>query len=705
MFRNKRKISRGFSLIEIILAIAIFATVSTSAVGIVLQGLELNRLSAEETIANQYASEGLEAVKSIKSQSFSLLLDNNSVGLSNSSGLWSFSGTQNVFDNRFSRTISITSVQRDANGDVVENGGTVDPETKKATATVSWTVSGTRHDSVLLSTYLTNWTAAIVPPSTSKQGFLVYGTGGTSSDSYVYRTYDPVGGVWNAPVSMPDIDANTNNKALRMVKVYSSTKAGLVVSGAGDSSYNGTYLEAGIYNGKLYYQKDDFSSHYIEWTNAGGAYTWMMNAGLSTPMMTPVYMAGSSSLPGNTWSNGSGALPIPTVSMGSSAVGKKEKMILSRHSDGTNQYIYAQVYDTNTASFIGSPKLISTITNNSSLFQQNFDGTFLANGDFVAIFTDNSNTPKFQVWNGSTWGSVIPLRSVGGIPNWIVVKARPGTNEIMTAFFTQNSDTNTQYFNGGAYDTSSWNLHSQHSNNAPSNSHQLVDFAWSPNAPTKGALIYADSGTDRSITAKIWTADGSGSGSWSAAVNSANQATNHYLADMRIVGAPSSDQFLACDEDNFLSSNPYIYCFTLNSSTPAFTTPANSLITNASDTGRQRAYDIAFPSLSGATGINVYSDATKMPKLKKWTAGSNSWDSATTSAGPLNVIFKAVTLRNDPLSNDIMVLMADGNRTLYTEVWNGNNNQFYPTPSWKTLVNQGAPGSSNDEYWFDFAWD
>ncbi|HLC43733.1 MAG TPA: prepilin-type N-terminal cleavage/methylation domain-containing protein, partial [Patescibacteria group bacterium] len=98
MFRIRPTVSSGFSLLEIILAVAIFATFSTGIIGVVLQGLQLNRLSAEETIASQYASEGLEAVKSIKNQSYSLLTDTAGTGLTNSTGVWALSGTNNLFD-------------------------------------------------------------------------------------------------------------------------------------------------------------------------------------------------------------------------------------------------------------------------------------------------------------------------------------------------------------------------------------------------------------------------------------------------------------------------------------------------------------------------------------------------------------------------------------------------------------------------------
>ncbi len=599
---------KAFSLMEIVLATALFGIFSFGVVSVVISGLRSNQVANEQAIANQYASEGIEAARSIKKRSFSILTNTSGAGLIDQGGLWTFSGSNNVFD-KYTRTISVESVYRDVNGNIVSTGGALDPNTKKITATVNWTISGNKQDSIILQSYLSDY--SVVTPPTVRTGMLVYSTGGTSSDAYAYRTVDITSGQWSSPINMPDIDPNTSNKALRMVKIYAS------------------------------------------------------------PASSP----------------------------------RKEKMVISRHSDGSNQFIYAQVYDSTTGIFTGAPTLLATINNNSSLFQQNFDGTYLENGDFMAIYSENSNTPKSRIWNGSTWADPVPMRSIGGIPNWIVARARPGTNEVMAVFFSQNNNTDSQYFNGGAYDTVSWTSHGRHSANAPSNYHQLIDFAWSPNDVTKGAMVYAASDNDRSITAKIWTANGAGSGSWSSAANSAVQSS-YYVADLRVVGRPGTNQFLACDED--FSSDPKIYCYDLDF-TPTFSTPANNLITGASDSGRQRAYDLSFPDLFGAMGLTLYSDETNIAKLKKYNTTTLIWDNSATTAGTLSGILKTVTLKNDPLSNDIIAIMADGNRNLYTRVWDGEGNQFHSAPAWKTFINQGARGSGESfddrEYWFDFAWD
>lgn len=155
---------KGFSVIEVILASAIFLIFSTGGIAVVLQGLEANRLGSEESIANQFASEGIEASRSIRDQSYANLVNSTGTGVTrNATGVWTFAGTNNTF-NKFTRVIVVSSVQRDGSGNIVASGGTVDANTKKITSTVTWNFTPTRTDSVVLTTYLTNWMATVVNP-------------------------------------------------------------------------------------------------------------------------------------------------------------------------------------------------------------------------------------------------------------------------------------------------------------------------------------------------------------------------------------------------------------------------------------------------------------------------------------------------------------------------------------------------------------
>lgn len=170
----------GFSVVEVMLATALFVIFSSGAVTLVLGGMENNRQSDEQAVANQFATEGLEAVRSIRNQSYDILNNNSGIGVTNVNGVWSFEGSSNVFD-KFTRVITVAEVQRDGNGEIVVTGGSVDPDTKKITSTVSWMVNTARTVSVVLETYLTNWQDVItISPTTCAEYAVANGyEGGT----------------------------------------------------------------------------------------------------------------------------------------------------------------------------------------------------------------------------------------------------------------------------------------------------------------------------------------------------------------------------------------------------------------------------------------------------------------------------------------------------------------------------------------------
>jgi type II secretory pathway pseudopilin PulG len=148
---------RGQMVIEVIVAVSIFAIIAASSVMAIVGSLSTARLAEEESQATFIASEGLEAVKSIRNQAWASLVTGPH-GASKASGVWAFLGTADVDPSlKFTRVINIADVGRDANGNIIGSGGTADPETKKITATVSWDFTPTRHNSVVMNLYLTNW--------------------------------------------------------------------------------------------------------------------------------------------------------------------------------------------------------------------------------------------------------------------------------------------------------------------------------------------------------------------------------------------------------------------------------------------------------------------------------------------------------------------------------------------------------------------
>jgi len=155
MLHTKSDKSSGASLIEVILAIAIFSLVATAVIGLISNVFLTQAQAGQQTLAQIYAEEGMEAVRSIRRQAWNLL-ENGNHGIADTSGEWQFSGTSATIGD-YTRTITVADACRDGLGDIVDCPGTSDIHTKKVTSEVSWTaIAGFTNDVTLVS-YLTNW--------------------------------------------------------------------------------------------------------------------------------------------------------------------------------------------------------------------------------------------------------------------------------------------------------------------------------------------------------------------------------------------------------------------------------------------------------------------------------------------------------------------------------------------------------------------
>lgn len=154
---NMKKTKKAFSLVEILLSVALFNLFVTGIVGAWLYGQESTALSGKRSQAVYLAEEGLEAVRNIRDAAFSNLADG-TYGLAISGGQWVLSGTQDT-TGIFTRQIVISSI---------------DANTKNVKSTVTWNQNLQRTGSVSFDTRLTTWQAAI---QLGQSGILVYGEG------------------------------------------------------------------------------------------------------------------------------------------------------------------------------------------------------------------------------------------------------------------------------------------------------------------------------------------------------------------------------------------------------------------------------------------------------------------------------------------------------------------------------------------------
>lgn len=128
----------GQSLIEILIAIGLTGILLPA----LLTGLVASREGkAQENQRLQAAAllkESEEAIRSIREKGWTNISTNGTYDVAVSGSEWVLTPCPCPQISGYSRQVVIADAQRDANGNIVDSGGTLDPSTKKITATVSW---------------------------------------------------------------------------------------------------------------------------------------------------------------------------------------------------------------------------------------------------------------------------------------------------------------------------------------------------------------------------------------------------------------------------------------------------------------------------------------------------------------------------------------------------------------------------------------
>lgn len=156
---NKK--SRGFSLIEVMLAITFFGLIVTTFAGGIVFGKQNTAISGDRQRAIFLAEEGISALQSIRQQSWNSFKYNQSaIEIEADQWVLSGEGTVEEIDDIFSRTINFYPVCRDVNDDIADCPASyTDLNTKKAVVSVNWEIRFGVNYSVELPVYLTNWSS------------------------------------------------------------------------------------------------------------------------------------------------------------------------------------------------------------------------------------------------------------------------------------------------------------------------------------------------------------------------------------------------------------------------------------------------------------------------------------------------------------------------------------------------------------------
>lgn len=153
----------GFSVIEILILITVLVSVMGVFIGFASFSLQSSIAYKQTAQANALLQEAMEATRNFRDA----VAWNDGLGVmatgiayypkksADNPPKWQMLQGQETIG-IFTRSVTFANGQRDGQSNVVESGGTPDPNTKKVTAQVSWSEHSRSH-SVSLVSYLTNW--------------------------------------------------------------------------------------------------------------------------------------------------------------------------------------------------------------------------------------------------------------------------------------------------------------------------------------------------------------------------------------------------------------------------------------------------------------------------------------------------------------------------------------------------------------------
>lgn len=239
LFTNK-----GQSLLEIILMIGL--------AGILIPGIATGLISARSGKAQEgrrvealaLVKESQETLRVIRERGWSFVGTNGIFYPQISGTTWELiSGTENI--NGLTRSIEISSVNRDSNGTIVTTGGTLDPSTKHVLITVSWT--SPTPSSVTSEGYITRYLDNITYTQTTEAVFDAgshSGTTTTNTDGGEVVLGAGGAGSWCAPVlSAEEMDLPKNGVANAITAIE-----GYAFAGTGENASGESYVKVGITN-------------------------------------------------------------------------------------------------------------------------------------------------------------------------------------------------------------------------------------------------------------------------------------------------------------------------------------------------------------------------------------------------------------------------------------------------------------------------
>lgn len=491
----------GMSLLEVIVAMAIFALIATAMVSLTVGSYAGLMRGGSQLEAEALASEAVEALKSVRETGWNTIIDSPAV-VSLSGGHWALgAGASELISDKFTRTINFDAVCRDASDNITDcPGAYTDIHSRKATVNISWLENGIIPGDIQRVIYLTNW------------------------DSRDWTQTDWVGGsgqaIWSDATKYASRDVNNyaHVAAAGEISIVSGDTTDDTFDISGDSSVDWPFSTAGNYT---------YDAAKITIT---GAYAQLVGAGSVTSGTTANqdFDIDTSNWTYNDWQQGGGIDVTGTrVAAGGNPNGYVNVSIPGKRADTSSGYWQQSFVTTKDNPQISTISFDWIVTAYSAILLDSFQ---------LYVFVDSAPgapTLGTQAWSSgeiggtTSWASqgAIDLTSKIGLAGtyYLKIAARringagagtPGTN---TAAF-DNVNLRWEHTAPASYPTDKPSIYPVISASVPG----LTGWdSFSETAVKNGGEIYYQLSNDNGVTWKYWNGS-----AWTAAVG----ATDHNLA-------------------------------------------------------------------------------------------------------------------------------------------------------------------------------
>ncbi len=214
------------------------------------------------------------------------------------------------------------------------------------------------------------------------------------------------------------------------------------------------------------------------------------------------------------WDNGNWSMPGNVSAVGTGTVywirleasPQSDEIVLV--TQDSNADIYAQVWD---GTGWGNVQVLETTAENPAY--QDLDVAYeYTSGNAMVVWADtNQNTPRYRIWDGSSWSSEAGANNVGSTAiRWIKLAAEPGSDRILMGTLDGGSDVNVQVWTGSA-----WGTNFQPDPNVESNTKRNFDVAWE-NSSGVGMVVYGEGGASDAPRYRTCSGAGCQAGTWSS---------------------------------------------------------------------------------------------------------------------------------------------------------------------------------------------